>query len=213
MLIVGEPGLGKSRLIEEFHARLARDAAHLGRMERRRSSCRTRRCTRSPNGAASASAAPTRPPSSASPTSRTRLRLIGLDPAEYAPLLAPLVDIPLPRGPRGEIRAGGIAAPATGGDDGLGSGRRADAAGRARLRGPALGRPDLARPHARARRARRAGAAAHRRDDAAGVPPALEPALAPQRDLARAARSRAGRATWSASSPPAMRCPRTWSRA
>ena len=35
-------------------------------------------------------------PTGASPTSRTRLRLIGLDPAEYAPLLAPLVDIPLP---------------------------------------------------------------------------------------------------------------------
>ena len=33
VLIVGEPGIGKSRLIEEFHARLARHAAHLGRME------------------------------------------------------------------------------------------------------------------------------------------------------------------------------------
>ena len=36
------------------------------------------------------------PPNSASPTSRTLCELIGLDPAEYAPLLAPLVDIPLP---------------------------------------------------------------------------------------------------------------------
>ena len=33
VLIVGEPGLGKSRLIEEFHASAARHAAHLGRME------------------------------------------------------------------------------------------------------------------------------------------------------------------------------------
>jgi len=32
VMIVGEPGLGKSRLIEEFHARLA-DTPHLGRME------------------------------------------------------------------------------------------------------------------------------------------------------------------------------------
>ena len=54
------------------------------------------------------------------------LRLIGLDPAEYAPLLAPLVDIPSARGARGEIRAGGIAAPATGGDDGLGFWRARD---------------------------------------------------------------------------------------
>ena len=33
VLIVGEPGLGKSRLIEEFHARLRDTAAHLGGME------------------------------------------------------------------------------------------------------------------------------------------------------------------------------------
>ena len=33
VLIVGEPGLGKSRLIEEFHDPAARDAAYLGRME------------------------------------------------------------------------------------------------------------------------------------------------------------------------------------
>ena len=120
------------------------------------------------------------------------LRLIGLDPAEYAPLLAPLVDIPLPEERRAKFAARGIAAPATGGDDGLGSGGGAVAAGRARLRGPALGRPDLARSHDGARRARRAGAAAHRRDDAAGVPSALGHALASQRHFARAARPRRG---------------------
>ena len=37
-----------------------------------------------------------RRPSNASPTLKATLRLIGLDPAEHAPLLAPLVDIPLP---------------------------------------------------------------------------------------------------------------------
>ena len=145
---------------------------------RRRSCCRTRRCIRSPNGAGSASARIC-PPNSASPTSRTLCGLIGLDPAEYAPLLAPLVDVLLPEDRVGETRAGGVAAPATGGDDGMDSGGRADASSRARLRGPALGRPDFARSHARAGRARGAGAVAHHRDDAAGVPPALERALAP----------------------------------
>ena len=58
------------------------------------------------------------------------------------------------------------------------------AAGRAHLRGPSLGRPDLARPDARSRRARRAGAAAHPRDHAARVSTAMELALPSQRHLA-----------------------------
>ena len=60
-----------------------------------RSSCRTRRSIQSSNGAGSGLAWML-PPNSASPTSKTRLRLIGLDSSEHAPLLAPLVDIPLP---------------------------------------------------------------------------------------------------------------------
>ena len=47
-LIVGEPGLGKSRLIAEFHGRLVRDATTPGSSgRRRRSYCRIRRCIRS----------------------------------------------------------------------------------------------------------------------------------------------------------------------
>src|ERR1700722_2049674 len=80
---------------------------------------------------------------------------------------------------RREFATRGVAAPATGGDDGLGSGGRAVAAGRGRLRGLALGRPDLARLTADPRRARRPGAAVSGCDDAAGIPPALERALAP----------------------------------
>src|SRR6202522_1975083 len=38
----------------------------------------------------------------------------------------------------GETRAGGVAPPAAGGDDGMDSGGREDASNRARLRGPAL---------------------------------------------------------------------------
>ena len=76
------------------------------------------------------------------------LRLIGLDPAEYAPLLAPLVDIPLPEDRAAklapeELRRRQLAAMTAWVLAG-----RAVAAGRARLRGPALGRPDLARSHA-----------------------------------------------------------------
>jgi len=71
VLIVGEPGLGKSRLIEEFHARLS-ETPHTGLNGAARSFCKTRRCIRSPNGAVSASVAPTYPPRSASPSWRVR---------------------------------------------------------------------------------------------------------------------------------------------
>jgi hypothetical protein len=54
VLIVGEPGIGKSRLIEEFHARLHHRTP--GSNGAARSFCRTRRCIRLPNGGASASA-------------------------------------------------------------------------------------------------------------------------------------------------------------
>src|SRR5215831_3132889 len=58
--------------------------------------CKTRRCTRSPIGAASALVAPTYPPSSASQTWRIRSHWSGSTRAENTRLLAPLLDIPLP---------------------------------------------------------------------------------------------------------------------
>ena len=93
-LIVGEPGLGKSRLMEEFHAASARRRTP-GSSGRRRSCCKTRRSIRSPNGAASVLAR-TLPAEQRLADLEDTLRLIGLDPAEYTPLLAPLVDVPLP---------------------------------------------------------------------------------------------------------------------
>ena len=107
------------------------------------------------------------------------LRLIGLDPTEYAPLLAPLVDVPLPEDRAAklapeELRRRQLAAMAAW----ILAAARTQA-DRARLRGSALGRSDFARSHARAGRARGAGAVAHHRDGAAGVPPALERELAP----------------------------------
>jgi class 3 adenylate cyclase len=73
VLIVGEPGLGKSRLIEEFHGRL-RDTPHTWAEFSCRSSCRTRRCTQSLIGAVSVSAVPTCPPRGAWRTWKTRWR-------------------------------------------------------------------------------------------------------------------------------------------
>jgi class 3 adenylate cyclase/predicted ATPase len=94
-LIVGEPGLGKSRLIEEFHARLA-DMPHTW-VEW-----------------ASSQLLQNTPLHPAAEWGRARfggvevdgqkrladleaaLGSVGLDPAEYAPLLAPGIEIPLP---------------------------------------------------------------------------------------------------------------------
>jgi tetratricopeptide (TPR) repeat protein len=96
VLVVGEPGLGKSRVIEEFHARLAetphtwvewsasqllqntplRPIAEWGRLRFGADAPVEQRLADLEN----------------------TLRLIDLDPAEHAPLLAPLVDIPLTPG-------------------------------------------------------------------------------------------------------------------
>ena len=93
-LIVGEPGIGKSRLVEEFRATLSETPhtyvewsssqllqntplhplAEWGRQRFGADEPADRRLADLEN----------------------TLRLIGLDPAEHAPLLAPLVDVPLP---------------------------------------------------------------------------------------------------------------------
>ena len=94
VFIVGEPGIGKSRLVEEFRAKLAGTShtwvewsalqllqntplhpfAEWGRIRFEADLPAEQRLADLEN----------------------TLALIGLDPAEYAPLLAPLVDIPLP---------------------------------------------------------------------------------------------------------------------
>ncbi len=93
-LVVGEPGIGKSRLVEEFRLRLGETphtfvewsssqllqntplhpVAEWGRQRFGADLPREKRLA----------------------DLEDTLSLIGLDPAEYAPLLAPLVDIPLP---------------------------------------------------------------------------------------------------------------------
>ena len=96
VLVVGEPGLGKSRLIEEFHARLAEtphtwvewSASQLLQNTPLHPIAEWGRQRFGVDAPAEQRLADL----------EDTLRLIGLDPAEHTPLLAPLVDIPLPPG-------------------------------------------------------------------------------------------------------------------
>ena len=96
VLIVGEPGLGKSRLIEEFHALLAEtphtwvewSASQLLQNTPLHPIVEWGRQRFGLDAPAEQRLADL----------EDTLRLIGLDSAEHAPLLAPLVDIPLPHG-------------------------------------------------------------------------------------------------------------------
>ena len=140
-LIAGEPGLGKSRLMEEFHGRLS-ETLHTwvewssSQLLQNTPLHPIAEWGRHRFGA-------DLPTEQRLADLENTLELIGLYPTEYALLLAPLVDA-LAGGPGSENRAGGVAPPATGGDDGMDSGGGANASGRARFRGPALGRPDFA---------------------------------------------------------------------
>ena len=96
VLVVGEPGLGKSRLIEEFHARLAEtphtwvewSASQLLQNTPLHPIAEWGRLRFGADAPAQQRLADL----------EGTLRLIGLDPTEHAPLVAPLVDIPLPPG-------------------------------------------------------------------------------------------------------------------
>jgi predicted ATPase len=95
-LIVGEPGLGKSRLIEEFHGRL-RDAPHTwvewscSQLLQNTPLHPIADWGRQHFGGADL------PAEQRLADLENTLALVGLDRAENAPLLAPLLDIPLPK--------------------------------------------------------------------------------------------------------------------
>ena len=95
VLIVGEPGLGKSRLIEEFHTRL-RETPHTW------TECSSSQLLQNTPLHPLAEWGRLRfgedlPAEQRLADLENTLRLVGLDVGEYAPLIAPLVDIPLPK--------------------------------------------------------------------------------------------------------------------
>ena len=190
-LIVGEPGLGKSRLIEEFHSRLsdtphtwvewsllAASAEHAAAPDRRvgPAALWRRRCA---GGAAAGGPGKL---AGAGQARRRGKRSLARTAARYSAAQGAGID----------LGARGIAPPATGGADELGHGWRQGTAVGPGVRGFALGRSDHARCVAQHRRARRAGAALHRGDDPARVSPAVGHALASRHDFTRAARPRPG---------------------
>ena len=95
VMIVGEPGLGKSRLIEEFHARLA-DRPHTwvewscSQLLQNTPLHPIAEWGRQRFGGADV------PAERRLADLESSLQQVKLDPVENAPLLAPLVDIPLP---------------------------------------------------------------------------------------------------------------------
>jgi class 3 adenylate cyclase/predicted ATPase len=102
VMIVGEPGLGKSRLIEEFHPRL-REVPHTwaewscSQLLQNTPLHPIAEWGRQRFGGADIAAA------QRLADLENALALVKLDPAENAPLLAPLLDIPLPPDDRAQI--------------------------------------------------------------------------------------------------------------
>jgi class 3 adenylate cyclase/predicted ATPase len=93
--IVGEPGIGKSRLIEEFHARLGETPHTWAEFSSSQLLQNTPLHPIAEWGRQRFGDAET-PAGQRLADLENTLRLIGLNAAEFAPLLAPLVDIPLP---------------------------------------------------------------------------------------------------------------------
>ena len=95
--IVGEPGIGKSRLVEEFQARLGETPHTWAEFSSSQLLQNTPLHPIAEWGRLRFGDADT-PPGQRFADLENTLQLLGLDPAEHAPLIAPLVDIPLPPG-------------------------------------------------------------------------------------------------------------------
>jgi class 3 adenylate cyclase/tetratricopeptide (TPR) repeat protein len=96
VLVVGEPGIGKSRLLEEFRARLGETPHTWVEWSSSQLLQNTPLHPIAEWGRLRFGAE--LPPEQRLADLEDTLRLIGLDPQKNAPLLAPLVDIPLPPG-------------------------------------------------------------------------------------------------------------------
>jgi predicted ATPase len=96
-LVVGEPGIGKSRLVEEFRARLGETPHTFVEWSSSQLLQNTPLHPIAEWGRLRFSAAET-PADQRLADLENTLGLIGLDAVEYAPLIAPIVDIPLPPG-------------------------------------------------------------------------------------------------------------------
>jgi len=96
-LVVGEPGIGKSRLIQEFRARLGGTPHTFVEWSSSQLLQNTPLHPLAEWGRQRFGGSET-PAHQRLTDLESTLGLIGLDPAEYAPLIAPLVDVPLPEG-------------------------------------------------------------------------------------------------------------------
>ena len=96
-LVVGEPGLGKSRLIGEFRVRLG-EAPHTWVEWSSSQLLQNTPLHPIAEWGRQRFGGTDTPASQRLADLENTLQLIGLDPAEHGPLIAPLVDIPLPPG-------------------------------------------------------------------------------------------------------------------
>ena len=192
VLIVGEPGIGKSRLVEEFRGRMG-ERPHSW-IEWSSSQLLQNTPLHPVLGWGRARlAVPKRRPGSGSRSSNCFSPRWGSTPAgslrclrRWSAFRSRPTACPADRG--------GDPPRPVGGHDRVGDGGRAEPAARAGLRGFAVVRPDLDRAGAGPERVRRAGADPGARDRAAGISPALGPEAAPQGHFACAPRRGAGSA-------------------
>jgi class 3 adenylate cyclase len=164
--IVGEPGLGKSRLIDEFRGRLTETPHSWVEWASSQLLQNTALHPLVEWGKQRFGGADVAPESRLADL-ESSLTQVKLNPVEFAPLLAPLLDIPTATLDAPELTSDELRRRQPACRNGrLVARRRARAATRARLRRSPLGRPDLARLAQDAGRTRRDGAAHDRRDGA-----------------------------------------------